>query len=265
MTKKILSFLTVIVLCLLLVIPAFAEDDMLTIGASVIPSQRLKPLLVDDAGLLSENEKAELLEKLEAYSAELECDFVIVTVPTFNGKDRMAYADDFYDYNGYGQGEKRDGMLFLLGMAERQWWISTTGEAMELSEEKLQNCVEKYSSDLTDGNYAAAFSGITDNLYKAMNSVRHPTVETKWIFIDLAIGFVIAFIIMKAVTANLKSVKSRVDANEYVVPGSLALDQSYDRFLYSNVARTEKASSSSGNGSHTSSSGTSHGGTGGSF
>ena len=109
---------------------------------------------------------------------------------------------------------------------------------------------------------------ITDKsslLYKAMNSVRHPTVETKWIFIDLAIGFVIAFIIMKAVTANLKSVKSRVDANEYVVPGSLALDQSYDRFLYSNVARTEKASSSSDNGSHTSSSGTSHGGTGGSF
>ena len=115
---------------------------------------------------------------------------------------------------------------------------------MELSEEKLQNCVEKYSSDLTDGNYAAAFSGITDNLYKAMDSVRHPSVDAKWIFIDLAIGFVIAFIIMKAVTANLKSVKSRVDANEYVVPGSLALDQSYDRFLYSNVARTEKASSS---------------------
>ena len=265
MTKKLLSFLTVIVLCLMLVIPAFAEDDMLTIGASAIPSQRLKPLLVDDAGLLSENEKADLLKKLEGYSAELECDFVIVTVPTFNGKDRMDYADDFYDYNGYGQGEKRDGILFLLGMAERQWWISTTGEAMKLSEEKLQNCVDKYSSDLTDGNYAAAFSGIMDNLYKAMDSVRHPTVETKWIFIDLAIGFVIAFIIMKAVTANLKSVKSRVDANEYVVPGSLALDQSYDRFLYSNVARTEKASSSSGNGSHTSSSGTSHGGTGGSF
>ncbi len=263
MIKKLFSFFTVIVLCMLLVIPAFAEE---VTGPDAIPDHRLKPLLVDDAGLLTDAEASALLEKLEEYSAELEADLAIVTVPNFGGKDRMVFADDFYDYNGYGQGEKRDGMLFLIGMAERKWWITTTGAAMKLSEDDLQEAVGQYSSDLTAGNYARAFNGIAGNLYNKMYNVRHPSVETKWIFIDLIIGFVIAFVIMKAITSNLKSVRSRVDANEYVVPGSLALNQSYDRFLYSNVARTERAeSSSSGSGSHTSSSGTSHGGSGGSF
>lgn len=263
MIKKLLSLFAALTLCLLLTVPAFAEEIT---GPDAIPSERLLPLLVDDAGLLTEGEASALLEKLERYSQELECDFVVVTVPTFNGKDRMDYADDFYDYNGYGQGEKRDGLLFLIGMAERQWWISTTGAAMKLSEDEMQNAVSSWSTSLSSGNYSTAFNGIMDNLYHEMYDVRHPSVETKWIFIDLIIGFVAAFIIMKIVTSNLKSVKHRVDANEYVVPGSLALAQSYDRFLYCNVSKTAReSSSSSGSGSHTSSSGTSHGGTGGSF
>ncbi|MBQ7596870.1 MAG: TPM domain-containing protein [Clostridia bacterium] len=264
MIKKLFSFLTVIVLCALLIVPAFAEE---VTGPDAIPDHRLKPLLVDEAGLLTEEQASALLKKLEQYSAELEADLAIVTVPDFGGKDRMAYADDFYDYNGYGQGENHDGMLFLIGMAERKWWITTTGAAMKLSEDDLQEAVQPYLSYLSSGDYSTAFNGIADNLYNKMYGVRHPSVDAKWIFIDLVIGFVIAFIIMKIITSNLKSVRSRVDANEYVVPNSLALEQSYDRFLYSNVVRTERAesSSSSGNGSHTSSSGTSHGGTGGSF
>ena len=262
MTRKIISALAAVVLCMLLVIPAFAEE---VTGPGAIPSERLKSLLVDNADLLDPSQELELLTRLEKYSAELEADIAIVTVPDLGGKDIMAYADDFYDYNGYGQGENRDGMLFLIGMAERKWWITTTGAAMKLSEDDLQEAAGHYSADLSAGNYAAAFGGIADNLYKAMYDVRHPSVDAKYIFIDLAIGFVLAFIIMKIATSNLKTVRQRADANEYVVSGSLALSQSYDRFLYSSVARTPKETSSSGGGSHTGSSGTSHGGTGGSF
>lgn len=293
--KRLLSLLTAALLCLLLVMPAFAEETTeLTIpselsrfvtppdsatgsgsatafdsvtGPDAIPSERLKPLLVDDADLLSTNQELELLTKLEKISAELECDFVIVTIPDLGGKDRMAYADDFYDYNGYGQGESRDGLLFLITMAERKWWVSTTGMCLKLSNDDIEYAVNEYGSSLTSGNYYEAFNGITDNFYKIVYAERHPSVAPKYIFIDLVIGFILAFIIMKIATGNLKSVRKQVNANEYVVPGSLALNQSYDRFLYSSVARTERetSSSSSGGGSHTSSSGTSHGGTGGSF
>ena len=54
-------------------------------------------------------------------------DVAVVTADTLDGKTPMAYADDFYDYNGYGFGESKDGVLLLVSMEDRDWWITTTG------------------------------------------------------------------------------------------------------------------------------------------
>ena len=261
--KKIISVLAILLLCALLLLPAYAEDGSTT---SAIPANRQKPLLVDDAGLLTEAEATALLKKLTDYTEDVQCDIAIVTVPALNGVTARDYADDYYDYNGYGYGEDDDGILFLLASTERDWWITTYGYGKKFTENELQAAVTDQSSALSGGDYNAAFNGIADNLHQLVYTERHPRVETKWIFIDLAIGFVLAFIIMKIRTSNLKTVRSQVNADQYVVPGSLALSQSYDHFLYRNVSRTEKpVNTGGGNGSHTSSSGRSHGGTGGSF
>ena len=262
MTKKIISLFAAIILSLMLVIPVFAEG---TTAAANIPADRQLPLLVDNAGVLSDEQASALLKKLEEKSAEVECDFAVVTVTSLDGKNIADYADDFYDYNGYGYGDDDDGLLLLISTADRQWWITTYGVGKKLSETDIEYAVNDYAEPLSSGDYNTAFNGIMDNLYSKIYNERHPSVAPKWIFIDLVFGFVIAYIFMKARTSNLKSVRSKVNANEYVVPGSLALNQSYDTFLYRNVSRTERKDSSSGNGSHTSSSGRSHGGSGGSF
>ena len=44
---------------------------------------------------------------------------------TGGGKTAEAYADDYYDYNGYGYGENDDGLLLLVSMGEREWAITT--------------------------------------------------------------------------------------------------------------------------------------------
>ena len=54
-------------------------------------------------------------------------DVVIVTVASIEGKTATEYADDYFDYQGYGYGEKSDGILLLVGMKERVWAISTHG------------------------------------------------------------------------------------------------------------------------------------------
>ena len=54
-----------------------------------------------------------------------------VTADTINGETPMAYADDYYDYNGYGAGADNDGILLLLSMEDRDWWISTTGYGID--------------------------------------------------------------------------------------------------------------------------------------
>ena len=54
-------------------------------------------------------------------------------------------------------------------------------------------------------------------------------------------------------------------ATQYQKPGSMNIEHAADIFLYSHVSRTRRQESSSGSGSHTSSSGRSHGGSSGSF
>ena len=84
--------------------------------ASEIPEERQKPLLVDEAGLLTEEESSELLNKLEDISQRYENEVGIVTVNSLEGKTAEAYADDYYDYNGYGYGEKSgDGFVKYSG------------------------------------------------------------------------------------------------------------------------------------------------------
>ena len=51
---------------------------------------------------------------------------------TLDGAVPQDYADDFFDYNDYGMGEDKSGILFLITMSERKWCISTHGEAIQI-------------------------------------------------------------------------------------------------------------------------------------
>ena len=86
MKKRILTGLFALLLCITVVIPAFAAGNL--------------PRLVDNADLLTDREERTLFAKLDEISQRQEADIVVVTVDSLNGKLPMAYADDFYDGNG---------------------------------------------------------------------------------------------------------------------------------------------------------------------
>ena len=115
--KKMVSISIVLLLIALLCVSAFAAE---------------KPLLVDDVGFLKSEEASEVETRLETLSDQLDLDVVIVTTKDLQGKSKMDYADDYFDYNGYGEGRQgdRSGVLLLVyqtstGSTER--WISTRG------------------------------------------------------------------------------------------------------------------------------------------
>ena len=72
--------------------------------------------LTDSAGLLSEGEAQNILTKLDEVSERQKFDIVILTVDSLEGATATEYADDFFDYYGYGYGEEKDGILFLISM-----------------------------------------------------------------------------------------------------------------------------------------------------
>lgn len=242
------------------------------------------PRLVDDAGLLSDDEEMALLGTLDEISERQQVDVVVVTVDSLEGCSAMEYADDFYDYYGYGFGEQEDGILFLISMEERDWYISTTGYGITaVTDAGLSYMSERFIDDLSDGDYAAAFTTYaklcddyitqanTGEPYDVDNLPKEPFWFAGNLVITFGFGFLIALIATGIMRGKLKTVYSRPEADSYVRSGSMHITRQNDLFLYRHIDRREKPEESSSDGSsggsstHTSSSGTTHGGGGGKF
>ncbi len=284
MKKKICAMLFALVICLVTVVPSFAVPAPPYSGA--VPQERMYPLLVDDADILTDTEEQQLLAKLEEASAKQNMDIAVVTIEALDDRDIEDYADDFCDYYGYGQGENRNCVLLLISMGERKWHITTTGSAEKIfTDAGIEYIGEKMVPDMSAGNYAAAFTTYVETCdafavqaengepYDVDNMPEEPVTKEPlsliWIPISIIVGVLISLIVVGRMKAKLKTVRFQAAANSYVVPGSMAVTGSRDEFITTNVVRTEKPKSSSsgsgGSSTHTSSSGTSHGGGGGSF
>lgn len=250
-----------------------------------IPSERLKQRLVDGYDLLNDAEEAELLEKLNEISERQQLDVVVVTTYSLGGMTSTEFADDFYDYNGYGYGSTRDGILLLVSMEERDWAMSTCGYAITVfTDMGLKFMEDEFVHYLSDGEYFKAFTTYAELCDRFITEARNnkpydvnnkPSggfrVDIEAIMISLGVGALAAFIIMLIPMQKMKSVRMQPAANRYVKNESMVITDRNEYYLYSNVTKTAKSSSSSGGRSgggsrtHSSSSGSRHGGSRGKF
>ena len=260
-------------------------DSTLSSGAESTIVLDTRERVVDMAELLSDSDKTALLSKLDEISERQKLDIVVLTVNTLDGKTPRDYADDFYDYNGYGFGENKDGILLLVSMEDRDWWISTTGYGITaLTDAGIEYISEKFLSDLSDGDYAQAFTTYaelcdqfitqakTGEPYDIGNMPKEPFNVAWNILVAFVIGLVVAFVVTNIMKKQLKTVQLKSEANNYVKSNSMIVTENRDLFLYNQVSRRarpketdNRSGSSGGSSTHTSSSGSSHGGGGGKF
>ncbi|MCI8497354.1 MAG: TPM domain-containing protein, partial [Clostridiales bacterium] len=150
MKKQVFTALFALILCLVPAMTVFAQTP--------IPEERALPRLVDQGNLLSGSEEAKLLDKLDEISERQQCDVAVVTVDSLEGRTATAYADDFYDYNGYGQGNGDDGILLLVSIGDREWAISTYGYGITAFTDAGQSYMtDQFLPFLSDGDYYQAF------------------------------------------------------------------------------------------------------------
>ena len=276
--KRIYSLITVIVTLICFSVGVAADDT------SFVPVERQLPRLVDDAGLLSESEYSELLTLLDSISENRQCDVAVVTVNSTDGYTAEQYADDIYDYYGFGYGDNDDGMLLLLDMGDRAWHITTYGFGITaLTDYRIGVIGDDIVPYLSDGDYYKAFKTFAEDCDYYIESARddssggHDDVSfsisympPQFIITAIVGGFVIALIATGIMRSKLKTVRGKSTADPYVVKDSFKLTNSSDVFLYKNTSRTAKPkdddrSGGGGSSTHTSSSGRSHGGGGGHF
>ena len=237
--------------------------------------------LVDGADLLTDTEEAELLQELNEISVRQQFDVVVVTTTSLDGKSMMEYADDFYDYNGYGMGDTSDGALLLVDMGSRQWGISTAGYGITaLTDAGIAYIGEKFLPYLSDGDYDKAFSTyarLCDDFvtqaregeaYDVSNMPKKAFPVATRLGMSIIIGIIVGFVGVTALKGQMKSVHAQSSAGSYVTKGGLNLHTSRDRFLYVHRDRErlpEPDHGKGGSSTHISSSGRSHGGGGGKF
>lgn len=264
MKKRLYIILFTLIFSTMCVMPVFAQNEMAA-------------YVVDDAGLLTDSEENSLNETLKEISNRQNCQVVVVTTNSLDGKSAEAYADDYYDYNGYG----KDGILLLVSMEDRDYGISTCGYATEAFTDAGINYIEnKFLDDLSAGNYEKAFSTYAKQCDKSLTQAKegaaydssnmpHEPLSSMWILISFVAGLVIALIIVACMIAKLKSVHMQAAAGNYVKDGSVDISEMRDLYLYSNITKRARPKNDNNNGggssTHISSSGETHGGTSGKF
>lgn len=261
MKKKWLSFLCLLLLCISMALPAQAADA--------------SPRLVDNADYLTDSEETALLNRLDEISTRQGLDVVIVTIPALYGEDITAFADDFYDENGYAP----DGILLLISDYDREWAISTAGYGITAFTDAGQEYMTNQFVDaLSEGQYSVAFNtyaDLCDTFITQAKTGKPYDVESlpKATFnvainllISFGIGLIAALLVTGSMKRKLKTVHAQAAASQYVKPGSMNITEAREMFLYRQIHRQKRESTKSGGSStHTSSSGRTHGGSKGSF
>ena len=253
--RKTASLLLSVLICALLVVNVFGAYDLNT---SFTPVERTLPLVVDSADLLTDQEEIMLNEKLENFADKYKSEIAIVTVNDLGYKSPGTYADDFYDYNGYGYGENDDGMLVLYKpgpVGERDIYISTHGTG--IYDYDADVIIDAMIDDLKAEDYTGAF-----NTYIKMAEKAHKfSVDPTWIIVSIALGMVIGLAVPWIMARGNKSVKAQRDASVYIRNDSMVLTVNRDVLANVSITKTPiPKNTTSSVSTHTGSSGRSHGG-----
>jgi uncharacterized protein len=235
------------------------------------------PKIVDQADILTTEQEQRLEKMAQALADTYQIDVVILTVWSLDGKTAEAYADDFFDQNGYGFGRRYSGVIFLLSMEYRDWAISTSGDAIyALTDYGIEKLFESIRHDLSDDDYYHAFRDYIRNLEPYFEALKNdnpidgfhdadiddytiydpnnsngtvyytPLSQTAvMLLISVAIGLATATVSLLVMRAHMNTFRQQKDANTYITDGSFRLTQKQDIFLYERLSKRQKETDSS--------------------
>lgn len=266
--KKVVTLTLVLFICLVSVVPALGANGFAEEYYRVVD----KPLILDNT------DRETLLAKLDEISVRQSLEVVVMITKSLDGEEIATYADDAYDERSYGYGENQDGVMLLIDMETRSWYISTHGYGITaFTDAGIKHIGDEMKSYLSSEDYIGACNVYADKCDELITMARNgepfdssdlpdEPLSIVWIPISIAIGIAAALIVVKGMKSNLKTVRKKKEANTYVKNGSMVVTENYDSFLYSQVTKTQvQKQNNSSSSTHTSSSGTTHGGGGGSF
>lgn len=154
--KKIKGIMICLLICTFLVMGS------MTVWADQTGAVSGQPRVFDQAGLFSETEIIQLEEKIAQCRKSTKMDVVIVSAYADGERSAEEYADDYYDYGGFGVGKKASGVLLLYymdgpGQPGGECYISTAGTMINmLTDERIESILDDVYGDLGNRDFAGA-------------------------------------------------------------------------------------------------------------
>lgn len=257
-----------------------------------IPSVDENLKIYDFADIISSDDESNLYNEATKFISEYNMDLVLVTIDD-NFETAQEYADDFYDYNYFGLTDTYDGVLILIDMDNREFYISTTGKAILMyNDYRINSILDDMTPYMKSGDYSKAFSIAIESISNfANNGIPNGNKSSyidsngNYVYVEhkefplttiIIISIIVATIILIIFINKNKLVKKQYTASSYIDENKKEIKNLGNIFLTTHTSRirintdsgggsSSGSSHSGGSSTHSSSSGTSHGGGGRSF
>ncbi|MBQ7751978.1 MAG: TPM domain-containing protein [Clostridia bacterium] len=229
------------------------------------------PRVVDDAGIFTDEQKAELTEQVQRICDAYDFSYVIFTDDSSHGLSKDVYGADFLYYGGYGKGDDFSSVCFFLCLEEgnRGWRTISENSYEDIFTSSVTYTIDEIvDKDMRGGRYFEAIKKATDYIEKSLSEnnfelIEPPSNKPNFFGWPLIVGIIIALVIAAMVIEGMKQkmrLNTAISANEYLEKNSLKIRNNSVRFIYSTITKSKKHESSSSGGSSYSSGSSSSGG-----
>lgn len=247
MKRKLLLCMLAISLLVAMAIPslALADDELY--------------FITDQAQLLSETQWQTLEQQATNISNTYVCGVYVVIVEDYRdyGTSMKNANDQIYNAYSLGSGEEHDGVLLLLSMDDRDYYLRSYGQwgNYAFSNEGFDQLEDVFLDDFEYNNW---YDGLVDYLseseaFLASAMQGEPRGEEGKILFDLlmivGIPCLAALAVCMVLKGQMKSVRKQANATDYMKLDENVLRIREDRFTHTTETRRRiESSSSSGSG-----------------
>jgi len=219
----------------------------------------------DYAQVLTPSEETNLKQMADNYINTYNMDMVLVTVKYHQKYDTKTYAQDFYDYNNFGIGNTKDGIIFVIDFTfgYTDIYISTTGEAIRMYDDyRINRMLDNIAAKKDDGYFAMFKSFVNDSSSYASMGVPSSNSNTiineygdivykesiPWPII-LLISIGLPTIVIIILISKNKMIKRSLNAAYYLKDGSVSITTKHAQFVTTHTSSVRISDSSSSGGS----------------
>ena len=218
--------------------------------AAPLSAEPSSGFMVDEVGLLTPEDLADLNEQAAAYASAYNCGiygYIVDDYTMHNSESVLEAAKTIYTDNALGVGENANGVLLLLSMADRDYALIVYGEEAKaaFNATAQDDLSDAFLDDFGEDNWYAGFSDYISYAEKiedvAASGDEYTSLGDKLITAALIflLPCVIALVICLALRRGMKTAREGTVADAYIIENSAEIYDRDDHFCNVTEVRTE--------------------------